>query len=370
MSIIGDLQDIPLADLIQLLANSQKTGILYINTNEGRSAIVFKNGFVVSASKPNLENRLGQLLRKQNDISELDLEMCLKEQVQGRRPLGEILLDRLLVTPDQLRAIMRQQVVETVNEIVNQTEGSFSFHSEAHLPSDLVNFDTQHLLLDVAYLQDTYGKSYSDRAEELFSPQRLVGEIEEEMWSSPERALEHSSYPALRLLRELSAELARPRESTEVSLLVLRLAAEFFDRSIFFVISDDYFVACGGFGFPFKMERGHIVQPRVMIPAKATSILKIVYEAMQAYRGELLDGEWGKELVLKLSGRLPHEVMVFPIICQGKVIALLYGDNGESQRRLGSPELLEILLLQAGMALENSILRERLLQLTQVQTPS
>lgn len=370
MSIIGDLQDIPLADLIQLLANSQRTGILYINTNEGRSAIVFKNGFVVSASKPNLENRLGQILKKQNDISELELEMCLKEQAQDRRPLGEILLDRLLVTPDQLRAIMRQQVVETVNEIVNQTEGSFSFHSESHLPSDLVNFDTQHLLLDVAYLQDTYGKSYATRAEELFLPQRLVGENEEESWASPEKPPEYSSYPALRLLRELSEELARPRESTEVSLLVLRLAAEFFDRCIFFVVSNDYFIACGGFGFPFKMERGHIVQPRVEIPTKATSVLKIVYEAMQAYRGELLDGEWGKELMVRLSGRLPHEIMVFPIICQGKVIALLYGDNGESQRRLGSPELLEVLLLQAGMALENSILRERLLQLTQVHTPT
>jgi len=368
MSVIGNLQDLPLADLIQLLANSQRTGILYISTNEGRSAIVFKNGFVVSASKPDLANRLGQLLRKQNDISELDLEICLKEQAQTRRPLGEILLDRLLVTPDQLRAIMRQQVLDTVNEIVNLTEGSFSFHSEAHLPSDLVNFDTQHLLLDVAYLQDTYGKSYAARTEDLFSPQRLIGELEDESWASSEKNGEFPGYPAIRLLRELSSELARPRESTEVSLLVLRLAAEFYDRSIFFVVSDDNFIACGGFGFPFKADRGHIVQPRVIIPTRATSILRVVYEAMQAYRGELLDGEWGKELISRLSGRLPHEIMVFPVICQGKVIALLYVDNGESQRRLSSPELLEILLFQAGMALENSILRERLLQLTQVRS--
>ncbi|MFN8008666.1 MAG: DUF4388 domain-containing protein [Terriglobia bacterium] len=370
MSIIGDLQDIPLADLIQLLANSQRTGILYINTNEGRSAIVFKNGFVVSASKPNLENRLGQLLRKQNDISELDLEICLKEQAQTKRPLGEILLDRLLVTPDQLRAIMRQQVVETVNEIVNQTAGSFSFHSEAHLPSNLVNFDTQHLLLDIAYLQDTYGKGYAARSEDLFSPHHLVGEVEEDSWQQSQKLGETFNYPALRLLRELSMELARPRESTEVSLLVLRLAAEFFDRCIFFVVSQDSFIACGGFGFPFKMERGHIVQPRVVVPIKATSILGIVLEAMQSYRGELLEGEWGKELILKLSGRLPHEVMVLPVTCQGKVIALLYGDNGESQRPLSSPELLEILLIQAGIALENSILSERLLQLTRVPSPS
>ena len=61
MSIFGDLQDLSLADIIQIIAGSQKTGVLYVNAEEGRSTIVFKNGFVVSASKPDLTNRLGQL---------------------------------------------------------------------------------------------------------------------------------------------------------------------------------------------------------------------------------------------------------------------------------------------------------------------
>ena len=51
MSIFGDLQDLSLADIIQIIGGSQKTGILYVNADEGRSTIVFKNGFVVSASK-------------------------------------------------------------------------------------------------------------------------------------------------------------------------------------------------------------------------------------------------------------------------------------------------------------------------------
>ena len=92
MSIFGDLQDLSLADIIQIIAGSQKTGVLYVNADEGRSTIVFKNGFVVSASKPDLAIRLGQLLRRENQISELELEMCLKEQQQTNRPLGEILL--------------------------------------------------------------------------------------------------------------------------------------------------------------------------------------------------------------------------------------------------------------------------------------
>jgi hypothetical protein len=46
------------------------------------------------------------------------------------------------------------------------------------------------------------------------------------------------------------------------------------------------------------------------------------------------------------------------------VIALLYGDNGDSQQRIRSTDVLEILLFQAGMALENTTLRIKLLQLT------
>ena len=157
MSIFGDLQDLSLADIIQIIAGSQKTGILYVNAEEGRSTIVFKNGFVVSASKPDLAIRLGQLLLRENQISEIELEMCLKEQQQTSRPLGEILLERSLVTRDQLQSLMKHQVMETVNEIVNLTEGSFSFQAHDQLPPDHIAFEAQHLLLDVAFLQDTAG---------------------------------------------------------------------------------------------------------------------------------------------------------------------------------------------------------------------
>jgi hypothetical protein len=53
-----------------------------------------------------------------------------------------------------------------------------------------------------------------------------------------------------------------------------------------------------------------------------------------------------------------------PIVCQDDVIAILYGDNGVGQADIPSAELLEIFLLQAGMALENNRLRDKLLQLT------
>jgi hypothetical protein len=368
LSIFGDLQDLSLADIIQIIAGSQKSGVLYVNANEGRSSIVFKNGFVVSASKPDLAARLGQLLRRENQISEIELEMCLKEQQQTGRPLGEILLERSLVARDQLQNLMRLQVMETVNEIVNVTEGSFSFQVNAQLPPDHIAFDAQHLLLDVAFLQDTTGRKREAVDEGLFSPENLIVGMDDEL-SFEERGERVGENLLIPLVRELTEELARPKDSTEVSLLVLRLAAECFDRCLFFVAKTDCFVGCGGFGFSLQPESPQSSSERIIIPLREASIFRMVYESKRVYRGTLLEGAWGRDLIARHSPRLPNEVIVLPIICQDDVIAILYGDNGIGQADIPSAELLQIFLLQAGMALENGRLREKLFQLTTAKLP-
>ena len=363
MSIIGSLEDLSLADIFQILAGSQKTGVLYVNTDEGRSSISFKKGYVVSASRPDLSNRLGQLLLKQKLISKMDLDVCLAEQSQTGLPLGEIVLKRHIISPEDLRAAMRQQVIETLNDIVNLEEGSFSFQTDAIQPSDLVLLDPQHILLDVAYLQDS--KRLVQQADESFSPSRLIAEIEtDDTGPSLERMEPSEDRRCTKLLREISEELARPRESTEVSLLILRLACEFLDRGLFFVVCGEVLIACGGFGFSHTVGSEHQEAYRISVPLHDASVFKTVCETMSSYHGALLEGEWGKGLIGRITRRLPNEIVVLPIISQGKVIALLYGDNGDSQQRIRSTDLLEVLLFQAGMALENTTLRNKLLLLT------
>ena len=125
----------------------------------------------------------------------------------------------------------------------------------------------------------------------------------------------------------------------------------------------DCLVGCGGFGFSRQAETQHASSERTIIPLRESSIFRMVYESKKAYRGALLEGAWGHDLISKLSARLPNEVIVLPIICQEEVIALLYGDNGVGQRDIPSSDLLQVFLLQAGMALENSRLRDKLFQL-------
>ena len=48
MSLVGNLEDLPLADILQIVSLSKRTGILTIETEEGKNIVVFKNGLIVS----------------------------------------------------------------------------------------------------------------------------------------------------------------------------------------------------------------------------------------------------------------------------------------------------------------------------------
>ena len=49
MSLTGNLEDLPLLDILQIVSFSKKTGYLGISTSEGEGAIVFSDGFVVAS---------------------------------------------------------------------------------------------------------------------------------------------------------------------------------------------------------------------------------------------------------------------------------------------------------------------------------
>ena len=69
---------------------------------------------------------------------------------------------------------------------------------------------------------------------------------------------------------------------------------------------------------------------------------------------------WNRYLFGQLGGGAPTEVFVGPIVSEGKVVALLYGDNLPEKKPIGDTDSLEIFLSQAGLAMEKAILQRRL----------
>jgi hypothetical protein len=71
------------------------------------------------------------------------------------------------------------------------------------------------------------------------------------------------------------------------------------------------------------------------------------------------DSQWCNYLKEHLGGN-PTEAFMGPIVSEGKVVAVLYGDNGYDPRPIGDTDSLEIFLSQAGIAMEKALLQRRL----------
>jgi len=142
MSLIGKLQDLSAIDILQILILSKRTGVLTIDSTQGKSNVLFKNGMILSASSPSGRNKnLGQRLIEGRLLNPSRLEEFLELQKQrGNEPLGSILLEAGVVQEETLREIIKEGIRETLHELKAITEGHFSFQSTEVFP-----FDDLHL---------------------------------------------------------------------------------------------------------------------------------------------------------------------------------------------------------------------------------
>ena len=83
-------------------------------------------------------------------------------------------------------------------------------------------------------------------------------------------------------------------------------------------------------------------------------------ETRESYQGELPGGPWNEYLAIQLGGMMPPEVVIVPMIVNGNVVALLYGDNLPAGNPIGPIDAIELLMLEAGLAMEKTTLEIRL----------
>lgn len=164
----------------------------------------------------------------------------------------------------------------------------------------------------------------------------------------------------LRAIRALVRELQDPTETTEISLLILRLAAEFFDRAVLFLVKQDKIYGLGGFGETGDKESINDKVRHIQIDRHADSVFRKIIESRQTHRGKLKDTMHNRLLIENLGKRAPTEIVVVPLVSRRRVLAALYGDNAHYRKPLGNIEGLEIFMSQAGIAMENAILHRQL----------
>lgn len=154
----------------------------------------------------------------------------------------------------------------------------------------------------------------------------------------------------------VEAASAGPRApSTRIDVLnrVLEFAAETFSRVAMFMLRDDEAVGIAQVGLARAGGPGDEQIRELTVDSRGPCWFRTVTETRQALRSPPVD-ESDFQLVGRLGTAAPSEAYVAPIESGGRVVALLYADNLPDDTPVGDTTALEIVLEEAGTALDRT----------------
>ncbi len=170
MALQGTLKDFSITEIIQLIGQQLKTGVLKIRRGKSTVEIYFVDGMIVHvfSNYRGKKDLIGEILVKAQLITEDQLERVLRIQRETLKYLGEILVELQLLTKDDVLKVISTQIYETIYDLFWWEDGTFSFdlklvESYKKIPFAL---STEQVLLNILRMVD----EWSEIEKKIFSP--------------------------------------------------------------------------------------------------------------------------------------------------------------------------------------------------------
>ncbi|WP_375772651.1 DUF4388 domain-containing protein [Archangium gephyra] len=132
MALTGTLKDFGIADILQLIGQQQKTGVLYLKSKEQEVQVFFREGNIVRAESVTRKKKdlIGNMLVRAELITEQQLESALETQKRTLKRLGDVLTSTGAISAQKLKAMMQLQVTETLYGLFLWKAGTYEFKQE------------------------------------------------------------------------------------------------------------------------------------------------------------------------------------------------------------------------------------------------
>lgn len=129
MALKGTLKDFGIAEILQLIGQQAKSGILHLEARDDVIHIALADGNVVRAETAGRKarDRLGTMLVRADVISKEELEYALEVQTKSLRRLGDVLVELGFVSKKDLRQMTALQTTETVYRLFHWKSGTYEF---------------------------------------------------------------------------------------------------------------------------------------------------------------------------------------------------------------------------------------------------
>lgn len=196
----------------------------------------------------------------------------------------------------------------------------------------------------------------SDELDDILACLRSLTNKAESSSRRPSRAVTS----ALERLRTVLREMQGREDGPNVALNLLNLVGEVVERAILLVVTRDYLTPQGAFGFTADQRPLALATANLRLPLKGPGALE------QTARDGTTRTLCIKEVqlpapLLELLGRPVYDrSVILPVRGVGKILGVVYTDNGSIPAPIDQIEILEIACGQVGVALENELLRREL----------
>ncbi len=357
--ISGRLEEVTLPGLLQMLAVKGKTGKLALTCRGGSGLVVLREGHIIYAASNSAREALGNILVCQSLIDEPTLMRALELQHTSseEKRLGAILVEMGALSREALEEVMRQQTTRIIRDLFEWERGFFAFDPLDIAEHGEVSVDAADLVMESGLNAGEVARDSIDPAGFETQPVTYKREPSPDGAGGAAGAMAHTS---LASLKSIMAELRAPEFGGEITLWLLRYASGIVKRSVLFSISREGIRGMGQVGLdPDGAGSGERLR-RLRLPPDEPSVFRGIVEGRGCYVGPMAHEPWNEHLAEQLGGGFPKEVAAVPMVVNGNAIAVLYGDNLPESRPIGPVDALEMLMLEAGLAMEKTALEMRL----------
>lgn len=156
MSILGSLKTIPFPELLSLLQQTRRTGVLRVVSGTEERTFLLQDGSILFATTKDPERRLGSYLVRLGILEERALALGIDDSCTDEVYFGRRLVEAGTITPDQLYQAVKYQVLDTVEEVMTWDIAAFYF-DEDEVPfaiPDGKHVSTQSVLLEATRKSD------------------------------------------------------------------------------------------------------------------------------------------------------------------------------------------------------------------------
>lgn len=174
MALAGNIKEFGLADIFQIVSLQQKTGILTVESSQGKVTVLLEKGLIVGADasfRP-IEERLEQSLVQSNRLSKFQLKRATENQKKTHQPLWTALAEVGDIDTGTLQRALSQQIHETVYLLLRWTEGDYKFEpgKVEYDPNLISPVNTEFLVMEGFRITD----EWSEFEKEIPSLQVLI----------------------------------------------------------------------------------------------------------------------------------------------------------------------------------------------------